>query len=276
MTSLLLMITVALATFFFADSIFTPLLLLLWKKGWLLALKIQALFTKKNLLQALVQSLLLTAKALFRLINKTVTYWILPLLMTRRQRYWLHNALEDARRWVRMRVLRGWVRWRRQPLWLKTATLLPAIVVTISLFVVSGFLLATLLGVAFVVPWLGGLPVATVVFLRRQLARAALYVFERMGLGLVVNKMVDRVIDVVWWRTPEPIQRRFDAWWRGFKMRLRRRVIGPRRRVARRMASLRFGKTTTPDPSSPDAGEPLSEAPTAPIIEVSERKTPPG
>lgn len=88
MTSLLLMIVVALATFFFADSILTPLLLLLWKKGWFLLLKIQALFTKKNMLQALVQSLLLTAKALFRLINKTVTAWILPLLMTRKQRYW--------------------------------------------------------------------------------------------------------------------------------------------------------------------------------------------
>ena len=167
MMSLLLIIVVALATFFFADSIFTPLLLLLWKKGWLLLLKIQALLTKKNLLQALVQSLLLTGKALLRLINKTVTAWILPLLLTRRQRYRLHHAILDARRWARFRLLRGWIRWRRRPLWIRLATLVPAIIVTLALFVASGFLLAALFGVTFIVPWLGGLPVATAVFLRR-------------------------------------------------------------------------------------------------------------
>ncbi|MGI9486079.1 MAG: hypothetical protein ACR2RF_09430, partial [Geminicoccaceae bacterium] len=225
MTSFLLIIVVALATFFFADSILTPLILLLWKKGWLLLLKIQALFTKKNLLQALAQSLLLTVKALFRLINKTVTAWILPLLMTRRQRYWLHHALIDARRWARMRGLRAWVRWRRQTFWIKVAMLVPAVIATAALFVISGFLIAALFGVTFVLPWLGSLPVVAILFLRRQLARGALFVFERMGLDLVINKTVDRVIDIVWWRTPEPMQRRFDAWWRWFKMRLRRWVI---------------------------------------------------
>lgn len=248
MTSLVLMIVVALATFFFADSILTPLVLLLWKKGWLLLLKIQALFTKKNLLQALVQSLLLTAKALFRLINKTITAWILPLLMTRRQRYWLHHALIDARRWSRVRLLRGWVRWRRQPLWIRVATIVPAILATAALFVISGFLIAALFGVTFVLPWIGGLPVLTVLFLRRQLARGALFVFERMGLGLAVNKAVDWVIDIVWWRTPEPMQRRFDAWWRRFKMRLRRWVIGPRRKVVRHMAGLRRQPPTSVTP----------------------------
>ncbi|MEM8951591.1 MAG: hypothetical protein AAGA21_23170 [Pseudomonadota bacterium] len=242
MTSLVLMIVVALFTFFFADSVLTPLVLLLWKKIWPLFLKIQALFTKKNLLQALVQSLLLAAKALFRLINKTVTAWLLPLLMTRRQRYWLHHALIDARRWSRMRLLRGWVRWRRQPLWVKAATLIPAIIATVALFIISGLLIAALFGVTFVIPWVGGLPVVTVLFLRRQLARAALFVFERMGLGPLVNRIVDWVIDIVWWRTPEPVQRRFDAWWRWFKMRLRRRVIGPRRKVLRRMADFRRRK----------------------------------
>ena len=121
MVTMLLMIIVALATFFFADSILTPLVLLLWKKGWLLVLKIQALLTKKNLLQALVQSLVLTGKALLRLINKTISAWILPLLMTRKQRYWLHHAILDLRRWMRFRLLRGWVRWRRQSLWLRIA-----------------------------------------------------------------------------------------------------------------------------------------------------------
>ncbi len=258
MMSLLLLIVVALATFFFADSILTPLLLLFWKKGWLLVLKIQALFTKKNLLQALVQSALLAAKALFRLINKTVTAWILPLLMTRRQRYWLHHTLIDARRWSRMRLLRGWVRWRRQPYWIKAATLVPAIIATLALFIVSGFLIAAIFGVSFVVPWIGGLPVITILFLRRQLARGALFMFERMGLGVVVNKAVDRVIDLVWWRTPEPIQRRFDAWWRWFKMRLRRWVIGPRRRVVRRMAGFR-SKPSTSGPSSDTESEPADD-----------------
>lgn len=249
MTSLVLMIVVALVTFFFADSILTPLLLLLWKKGWVLLLDIQGLFTKKNLLQALVQSALLTAKALFRLINKTVTAWILPLLMTRRQRYWLHHALIDARRWLRMRFLRGWARWRRQPSGIKVATLVPAIIVTLGLFTISGFLIAAIFGVSFVVPWIGGLPMVTVLFLRGQLARGTLFVVERLGLGLVVNKTIDGVIDLVWWRTPEPMQRRFDAWWRRFKMRLRRWVIGPRRRVLRRMAGLRSKPSTTRAPS---------------------------
>ncbi len=249
MTSLLLLVVVALATFFFADSVLTPLILLLWKKGWFLLLKIQALFTKKNLLQALVQSLLLTVKALVRLINKAVTAWLLPLLMTRRQRYWLHHALIDARRWVRMRGLRAWVRWRRQPFWIKVAMLLPAVIATAALFVISGFLIAAVFGVTFVLPWLGGLPVVTVLFLRRQLARGALFIFERMGLGLVVNKTVDWVIDIVWWRTPEPMQRRFDAWWRWFKMRLRRWVIGPRRSVVKRMAGWRR-RGADPEPTS--------------------------
>lgn len=248
MASLVLLIVVALGTFFLADSILTPLILLLWTKGWLLALKAQALFTKKNLLQALVQSLVLTGKALFRLVNKTITVWILPLLLTRRQRYWLHHALLDMRRWMRFRLLRGWVSWRRQSLWLRIATLLPTILLTAALFVASGFLLAALFGVSFIVPWLGGLPIATVVFLRRQLARIALYVFERMGLGLVVNKAVDRVIDLVWWRTPEPMQRRFDAWWRWSKMRLRRWVIGPRRKVVKRMADFRNRSGASPTP----------------------------
>ncbi|MGI9419571.1 MAG: hypothetical protein ACR2RA_17225 [Geminicoccaceae bacterium] len=257
MASMLLMIIVALATFFLADSILTPLVLLLWKKGWLLVLKIQALLTKKNLLQALVQSLVLTGKALLRLVNKTITAWILPLLLTRKQRYWLHHAILDLRRWMRFRLLRGWVRWRRQSLWLRIATLVPAVAAAVALFVVSGFLIATLFGVSFIVPWLGGLPIATVVFLRRQLARLALYAFERMGLGLVVNKVMDWVIDLVWWRTPEPMQRRFDAWWRWFKMRLRRWVIGPRRKVARRVADFR-NRARTP-PSTAKGGEPAED-----------------
>ncbi|MEM7044048.1 MAG: hypothetical protein AAF543_14660 [Pseudomonadota bacterium] len=245
MASWLLMIVVTLATFFFADSILTPILLLLWKKIWFLALKIQALFTKKNLLHALVQSLVLTTKALLRLINKTITTWILPLLLTRRQRYWLHHKLEDTRRWTRMRTLRGWVRWRRQPAWMRWATLLPALIAALAIFVASGFLIAALFGVTFVVPWLGGLPLATVLFLRRQLARAALFAFERMGLGPLVNRVVDWAIDLIWWRTPEPVQHRFDAWWRWFKMRLRRWVIGPRRKVVRRVKRFRLGRWAT-------------------------------
>ncbi|MEZ5930404.1 MAG: hypothetical protein R3F54_00320 [Alphaproteobacteria bacterium] len=250
MTSLLLMIVVALMAYFFADSIFTPLILLLWKKFWLLALQLQALFTKKNVLQALVQSFLLTTKALFRLVNKTVTAWLLPLLLTRRQRYWLHENLVRARRWIRMRLLRGWVRYRRLPPWGKAVVLAPAIMATIALFVASGFLLATLFGVAFIVPWIGGLPAATVLFLRQQLARAALFTFERLGLGPVISRLVDWAIDLVWWRTPEPMQQRFDAWWRRFKMQLRRRVIGPRRQVVKRVSGFGLGGTAPEDPSS--------------------------
>ena len=274
MTSLLLMIFVALATFFFADSILTPLILLLWKKGWILLLKIQALFTKKNLLQALVQSLLLTAKALLRLINKTITTWVLPLLLTRRQRYWLHHTLIDARRWVRMRGLRAWVRWRRQTLWIKVVMLVPAVIATVALFVISGFLIAALFGITFVLPWLGGLPVVAILFLRRQLARGALFVFERMGLDLVVNRTVDRVIDIVWWRTPEPMQRRFDAWWRWFKMRLRRWVIGPRRSVVRRMAGFRR-RPATSGPSSNKDSEPVGENSAALPSEAGRKQEPP-
>ena len=144
-----------------------------------------------------------------------------------------------------MRRLRAWVRWRRQTFWIKVAMLVPALIATVALFVISGFLIAAVFGVTFVLPWLGGLPVVAILFLRRQLARVALFIFERMGLDLVVNRTVDWVIDIVWWRTPEPMQRRFDAWWRWFKMRLRRWVIGPRRRVVRRMAGLRRGKTTS-------------------------------
>ncbi|MDH3663325.1 MAG: hypothetical protein OEU92_25465 [Alphaproteobacteria bacterium] len=275
MTSLLLLIVVALATFFFADSIFTPILLLLWKKGWLLLLKIQALFTKKNLLQALIQSLLLTAKALLRLINKTVTAWILPLLMTRRQRYRLHHAIQDVRRWVRFRLLRGWVRWRRQPRWLKLAVLLPAIAAMIGSFVAGGFLLAAVFGVTFIVPWIGGLPVVTVLFLRRQIARAALYLFESVGLGPVVNKVVDGVIDLVWWRTPEPMQRRFDAWWRRFRMRLRRWVIGPRRKVVKRVAGLRFKKKDSSQSDEIDVAETPDGGSTSPVLEGREQRPPP-
>ena len=274
MTSLLLMIVVALATFFFADSILTPLILLLWKKGWILLLKIQALFTKKNLLQALVQSLLLTAKALLRLINKTITTWVLPLLLTRRQRYWLHHTLIDARRWVRMRGLRAWVRWRRQTLWIKVVMLVPVVIATVALFVISGFLIAALFGITFVLPWLGGLPVVAILFLRRQLARGALFVFERMGLDLVVNRTVDRVIDIVWWRTPEPMQRRFDAWWRWFKMRLRRWVIGPRRSVVRRMAGFRR-RPATSGPSSNKGSEPVDENSAALPAEAGRKQEPP-
>ncbi|MGI9507877.1 MAG: hypothetical protein ACR2QJ_00840 [Geminicoccaceae bacterium] len=274
MTSLLLLIVVALATFFFADSIFTPLVLLLWKKIWFLLLKVQALFTKKNLLQALVQSVLLTGKALLRLINKTVTAWILPLLLTHRQRYRLHQALLDTRRWTRMRLLRGWVRWRRQPLWLKIATLLPAVAGSVALFVTSGFLLATLFGVSFIVPWLGGLPVVTVLFLRRQLARGALFIFERMGLGPVVNKAIDGLIEIIWWRTPEPAQRRFDAWWRRSKMRLRRWVIGPRRKVVKRMAGLRLGRQTATSRTADGQAGPKGER--SDRRDPSDRQDPPG
>jgi hypothetical protein len=264
MTSLWLMIVVVLLTFFFADSVFTPIVLLLWKKGSFLLLKIQALFTKKNVLQALVQSVVLTAKALLRLLNKAFTGWLLPLLLTRRQRYWLHFALLDAKRWVRFRLLRLWVRWRRQPLWFKTATIMPVVIVTLALFVLSGFLIAAMFGVTFVVPWLGGLPLATILFLRRQFAKAALYIFERLGLGPVVNKLVDGLIDLIWWRTPEPVQQRFDAWWRRMSMRLRRWVIGPRRKVVRRMSRLRFKQRET-------ASEPASAGPAA----SSQPQTPP-
>ncbi len=252
MTSLVLMIVVALLTFFFADSILTPIVLLLWKKGAFLFLKIQALFTKKNLLQALVQSLLLTAKALLRLVNKIFTAWLFPLLLTRRQRYRLHFAMLDGKRWARFRLLRLWVRWRRQPLWVKAATILPAVLATVALFVLSGFLLAAIFGVTFIVPWIGGLPLATILFLRRQFAKVALYVFERLGLGPLVNGLVDRLIDLIWWRTPEPVQQRFDAWWRRMKMRLRRWVIGPRRSVVRRMSRLRFNRRSS-------VNEPLDE-----------------
>jgi hypothetical protein len=265
MASLVLMIVVALLTFFFADSILTPIVLLLWKKGTFLFLKIQALFTKKNLLQALVQSLLLTAKALLRLVNKIFTAWLFPLLLTRRQRYRLHFAMLDGKRWVRFRLLRLWVRWRRQPLWVKVATILPAVLATVALFVLSGFLLAAMFGVTFVVPWIGGLPLATVLFLRRQFAKAALYVFERLGLGPLVNKLVDWLIDIVWWRTPEPVQQRFDAWWRRMKIRLRRWVIGPRRSVVRRMSRIRFRqRTTTSEPSDGIAAASLEPAKDSP------------
>jgi len=249
MTSLLLMIAVTLATFFFADSIFTPLILLFWKKFWLFGLKIQALLTKKNLLQVLVQSLVLAAKALLRLINKTITNWILPLLMTRRQRYWLHEAIVGARRSIRMRLLRGWVRWCRQTRWIRWATLLLLLSVTLTLFVTSGFLLAGIFGVSFVVPWLGGLPLVTLLFLRRQLAGLALFIFERLGLGPVINRVIDAMIDIIWWQTPEPVQRRFDAWWRRFKMRLRRWVIGPRRKVIKRMTRLSLARKTSTKPA---------------------------
>ncbi|MEL6963373.1 MAG: hypothetical protein AAFO01_11485 [Pseudomonadota bacterium] len=267
MTSLLLMIVVALFTFFFADSILTPIVLLLWKKGSLLLLKIQALLTKKNALQALVQSLVLTAKALLRLVNKAFTAWFLPLLLTRRQRYWLHFTILHAKRWIRFRLLRIWVRWRRQAFWFKAATLLPAIALTLALFILSGFLIAALFGVTFVVPWVGGLPLATILFLRRQFARMALFVFERLGLGPLVNKTVDGLIDMIWWRTPEPVQHRFDAWWRRMKMRLRRWVIGPRRRVVRRMSRLRFRRRVSDqEVRTVDANIPNRKQTTAPDI----------
>jgi glucose dehydrogenase len=146
----------------------------------------------------------------------------------------------------------------------KVATVLPAVLVTVGLFVLSGFLLAAIFGVSFVVPWIGGLPVATVLFLRRQFARAALYVFERMGLGPLVNKSVDWLIDIVWWRTPEPMQQRFDAWWRRMKMRLRRWVIGPRRSVVRRMSRMRFksrSKTEEPGDAKADTSHRSSTNP---------------
>jgi hypothetical protein len=253
-TSIALTLALALAFFLFADSIFTPLILLFGKQIWLLILKVQAMLTKKNLLQALVQSLVLAGKALLRLINKTLTAWILPLLMTRRQRYWLYRSMEALKRWTRMRYLRGRVIWRRQSLLVKVLTLAPAMVAAVALFVVSGFLIATLFGVSFVVPWLGSLPLAAIVFLRRQLARLALYVFERMGVGTAVNKIVDWMIDLVWWRTPEPIQRRFDAWWRRLNMRLRRWVIGPRRKVTRRLGRFRLNRKTNPS-AGPDEVE---------------------
>ncbi|MGI9450489.1 MAG: hypothetical protein ACR2QH_07630 [Geminicoccaceae bacterium] len=240
--SILIMVILVIVTFLFGDSVLTPILLLLWKKIWLLLLKVQALFTKKNIIQVLVQSLLLAAKALLRLINKTITVWILPLLLTRRQRYWLHHAVLDARKSLRRRILRGWVRWRRQALWFKVLTVGPAIMLTIAFFIGSGILLAGLFGVTFIVPWIGGLPLAAIVFFRRALARLGLFVLERLGVGTMVNKTVDWLIDLIWWKTPEPVQRRFDVWWRRFKMRLRRWVIGPRRQVTKRMARFRRPK----------------------------------
>lgn len=261
--SVLLMILIVIAAFFFADSIFTPLLLLLWKKIWLILLKIQALFTKKNLLHAIIQSLILAGKALLRLINKTVTAWVLPLLLTRRQRYRLHHALIDIRRWLRWRALRGWVRWRRQAIWLRVLTALPAALLLAALFIASGFLLAAAFGVSFVIPWIGGLPVAAILFFRRSLARLGLFILERLGVGVAVNKIVDWAIDVIWWRTPEPVQRRFDAWWRRFKMRLRRRVIGPRRSLTRRMARLRYRRTQPENAADRNQTEPSSTKATA-------------
>ena len=240
MMPFLVLIAVAVLTFFFADSVLTPLLLLLWKKIWVLVLKLQALATKKNLLQVFVQSLLLAAKALFRLVNKTITIWILPLLLSRRQRYWLHYALINIRAKLRWRLLRTWAQWRKQPLWLKAITLGPALLLVLALFIGSGVVLAGLFGVTFIVPWIGGLPFALIVFFRKVLARLSLFVLERLGIGIVVNKAVDWLIDVIWWQTPEPVQRRFDAWWRRMKIRLRRWVIGPRRQVARRMARFKL------------------------------------
>ena len=264
--SFLIMVVLVVVIFLFGDSILTPFLLMLWKKIWLLLLKVQALFTKKNIIQGLVQSLLLAAKALLRLINKTVTTWILPLLLTRRQRYWLHHALLDARKRLRRRALRGWVRWRRQPLWFKAVTLGPAIILTIAFFIGSGLLLAGLFGVTFIVPWIGGLPLATAVFFRRSLARLGLFVLERLGVGVVVNKTVDWLIDLIWWQTPEPVQRRFDAWWRRLKMRLRRWVIGPRRQVTKRVARLRG--TRTNGSNGPD--EPAKELAEEPNVDPKE------
>ena len=271
--SFLIMVILVIVTFLFGDSILTPFLLLLWKKIWLLILKAQALLTKKNIIQALVQSLLLAAKALLRLINKTITVWVLPLLLTRRQRYWLHHAFVDARKSLRRRILRGWVRWRRQALWFKVLTVGPAIMLTIAFFIVSGILLAGLFGVTFIVPWIGGLPLATIVFFRRALARLGLFVLERLGIGTVVNKTVDWSIDLIWWKTPAPVQRRFDAWWRRFKMRLRRRVIGPRRQVTKRMARFR---RTKPDRSAETlitADEPDIEIEKADVTSLPERPT---
>lgn len=261
--SVLLMVLIVIVTFFFADSIFTPLILLLWKKIWLVLLKVQTLFTKKNLLQALIQSVVLAGKALLRLINKTVTAWILPLLLTRRQRYRLHHALIDIRRWLRWRALRGWARWRRQPVWFKVFTALPAALLLAALFIASGFLLAAAFGVSFVIPWIGGLPIAALLLFRRSLARLGLFVLERLGVGVVVNKIVDWTIDMIWWRTPEPVQRRFDAWWRRFKMRLRRRVIGPRRNLTRRMARFRYRPTQAGGGADQNEGEPTPPRPTS-------------
>lgn len=233
------MIVLLILTFFFADSVLTPLILILWKKIWFLLLKAKALLTKKNIVQALVQSVLLAAKALMRLVNKTIAVWVLPSLMTRRQRYRLHHAMINARMRLRRRMLRLWIRWRKLPLWLKVLALGPVMILTLAFFIGSGLLLASLFGVTFIVPWIGGLPVAFIVFFRRALARLGLFVFERMGMGVVVNRLVNWTIELAWWKTPERLQRRFDVWWRRFKLRMRRRVIGPRRRVARRIAGFR-------------------------------------
>ncbi|MGI9434555.1 MAG: hypothetical protein ACR2Q4_06980 [Geminicoccaceae bacterium] len=236
--SLLVGIFVLVLTFFFADSVLTPLLLLLWKKIWLLLLKFQLLLTKKNILQALIQSLVLGAKALLRLINRTLTNWVLPLLLTRRQRYWLQDAMIKVRRTIRWRILRAWVRWRRQPFGVRFLILAPLVGLTIAIFVTSGFFLAALFGVSFIIPWIGGLPIAAVLLLRKWLAKLGLFVFERLGVGAVVNNIVDWMIGLIWWQTPEPVRHRFDAWWRRLKMRMRRHVIGPRRKVTKRMAGM--------------------------------------
>jgi hypothetical protein len=258
-SSLLTVLLVTL-TFLFADSVLTPLLLLLSKKIWLLALKAQVLLTKKNVVQALAQSLLLAAKALVRLVNKTVTTWILPLLLTRRQRYWLHHALGDRLRTIRRSALRLRVRWRRQPAWIKAVALGPALVLLAALFAGTGVLLAGVFGLSFIVPWIGGLPIAAVLFFRRAFARIGLFALERLGIGVVVNRVVDKAIDLIWWRTPEPAQQRFDAWWRRFKLRLRRRVIGPRRQVIRRVARLKRGRRgqepVRENPGQADLAEP--------------------
>lgn len=266
------MIFIAIVTFLFGDSILTPLLLLLWKKIWLLLLKVQALLTKKNVVQALVQSALLAAKALLRLINKTITVWILPLLMTRRQRYWLHHAFIDARKNLRRRALRLWVRWRRQPFWIKALTLVPTAMLATAFFIGSGILLASLFGLSFIVPWIGGLPLATIVLFRRTLARLGLFVLERLGVGIMVNKAVDRLIELIWWKTPGPVQRRFDAWWRRLKMRMRRRVIGPRRQVTKRMARLRRGKPDGADETPTEVKAPNAIRKTVDVAPPSDQK----
>ncbi len=264
MMRLCLLFAVALLTLLFADSILTPLFVLLGSKVWLLSLKLQSLMTKKNLIQALVQSMLLAAKALLRLLNKTITAWFLPLLLTRRQRYRLHHWLAALRTQLRWRSLRFWVRWRRQPLWLRLLTAVPVAFLFLAFFVGSGLMLAALFGVSFIIPWIGGLPVALVVYIRKSLARLGLYVLERLGVGPVVNRTVDMLISLAWWRTPAPMQQRFDLWWRRMQLRLRRWVIGPRRKVVRRMARYRLrrdkerdevGTIAPPAPCEPKGDE---------------------
>ena len=56
----------------------------------------------------------------------------------------------------------------------------PAIIVAAAFFIGSGMLLAGLFGVSFIVPWIGGLPLAAVVYSRRALARLGLFVLERL------------------------------------------------------------------------------------------------